>query len=210
MGYLLWVPSCLCTWQDANDDISDNKKWISFKFFTTQEGVVATFFTGMTPLSWLVQWMHCSTWILRPLLLATFISAWICNHIPSIVWGEITYPFPNFNICTAVVWECISNFIRHLIMTAITPPCWIKVNPCSLSIARLNPYAISAWDYKNYISLDQINTNTFLKYIYEFQDNRRTGTSVGLSLHGFPFYSIDYTMAYECNRKKNTDALGPI
>ena len=27
----------------------------------------------------------------------TFIPAWINNHMPSKVWDEITYPFPNFN-----------------------------------------------------------------------------------------------------------------
>ena len=30
----------------------------------------------------------------------TLIPAWISNHKPSKVWGEITYPFPNFNGCT--------------------------------------------------------------------------------------------------------------
>ena len=27
----------------------------------------------------------------------TLIPSWISNHMSSKVWGEITYPFPNFN-----------------------------------------------------------------------------------------------------------------
>ena len=38
-------------------------------------------------------------------------------------WGEITYPFPNFNGSTVEVWEWISNFITHFIMDVITYPC---------------------------------------------------------------------------------------
>ena len=37
---------------------------------------------------------------------------------------EITYPFPNFNGCTVVVWEWISDFIPHFIMYLITYSCW--------------------------------------------------------------------------------------
>ena len=33
----------------------------------------------------------------------TLIPAWISNHMPSKVWGEITYPFLNFNGCTVEV-----------------------------------------------------------------------------------------------------------
>ena len=48
-----------------------------------------------------------------------------CNLVPSKVWGEITYPFLNFNSCTIEVWESISNFIPHFIMdvNVITYPC---------------------------------------------------------------------------------------
>ena len=52
------------------------------------------------------------------------IAGWISNHMPSKVWNEITYPFPNFNSCTIEVWEWISNFIPHIIMDVITYPCW--------------------------------------------------------------------------------------
>ena len=43
----------------------------------------------------------------------TLIPAWISNHMPSKVWEEIIYPFPNFNGCTVEVWEWISNFNPH-------------------------------------------------------------------------------------------------
>ena len=53
----------------------------------------------------------------------TLIPAWISNYIPSKVWDEITYPFPNFNGVSVEVWEWISNFIKHFIMHVITYPC---------------------------------------------------------------------------------------
>ena len=37
----------------------------------------------------------------------TFIPSWINNHIPSKVWDEITYAFPNFNGCTVEV--CVNG-----------------------------------------------------------------------------------------------------
>ena len=43
---------------------------------------------------------------LEPLLLTwinSLIPAWISNHMPSQVWGEITYSFPNFNSSTIEV-----------------------------------------------------------------------------------------------------------
>ena len=33
------------------------------------------------------------------------LRAWLSNHRPNKLWGEITYPFPNFNGATVVVWE---------------------------------------------------------------------------------------------------------
>ena len=72
---------------------------------------------------------NCTVWLISiPLLLLpgaplTLIPAWISNHMPSKMWDEITYPFPNFNSCTVEVWEWISNFIPRLIMDAITYPC---------------------------------------------------------------------------------------
>ena len=53
-----------------------------------------------------------------------WIPAYISNHMPSKVWDEITYPFPNFNGAAVEVWEWISNFIPHFIMVVkITYPC---------------------------------------------------------------------------------------
>ena len=40
----------------------------------------------------------------------TDIRSWISNYILHNVWDEITYSFPNFNDCTAEVWEWICNF----------------------------------------------------------------------------------------------------
>ena len=36
------------------------------------------------------------------------------NYIHYKVWGEITYPFPNFSDATIEGWEWLSNFISHL------------------------------------------------------------------------------------------------
>ena len=35
---------------------------------------------------------------------ACLTPTWVNNHIPSKVWDEITYPFPNLNGCTVEVW----------------------------------------------------------------------------------------------------------
>ena len=43
--------------------------------------------------------------------------------MPSKVWDEITYPFPNFNGATGELWKLVSNFISYLIMDVITYPC---------------------------------------------------------------------------------------
>ena len=58
------------------------------------------------------------------------IPAWISNHMPNKVWDKITYPFPNFNGCTVVVWERISNFTTHFTMDVIIIHAGIQVNPC--------------------------------------------------------------------------------
>ena len=60
------------------------------------------------------------TWI-------NIIPARINNYIYYNVWGEITFPFPNFNGATVEVWEWISNFILHFIMDLVIHPFRIKV-----------------------------------------------------------------------------------
>ena len=60
-------------------------------------------------------WTHCS---LKPRLLT-----WVSNHMPIGVWGEITYPFPNFIGATVEFWEWICNLIPDFIMDVITYPC---------------------------------------------------------------------------------------
>ena len=44
--------------------------------------------------------------------------------MPSKVWDEITYPFPNFNSCVTELGNEISNFIPHFIMDVINYPSW--------------------------------------------------------------------------------------
>ena len=54
----------------------------------------------------------------------TLTPAWISNHMPSKLWDEITYLFPNLKGCSVEDWEWISNFIPYFIMGVITYPCW--------------------------------------------------------------------------------------
>ena len=51
---------------------------------------------------------------------SSLISAWISNHMPCEVRGEITYPFTNFNGSTD------TNFSPHFIMDVITYLCWAE------------------------------------------------------------------------------------
>ena len=62
------------------------------------------------------------TWVPFYKHLLTIIPAWISNHMPSKVWDEIIYPFPNFNGATIEVWEWISNSISYIIMDVIIYP----------------------------------------------------------------------------------------
>ena len=50
--------------------------------------------------------------------------------MPSKMWDEITYPFPNFSGSTVEVWEWISNFMPHIKMDVIIYPAEIKGKPC--------------------------------------------------------------------------------
>ena len=52
----------------------------------------------------------------------TWIPAWISNHTPNGLWGEIGYPFPNFNGETIEFWEWISNSILHFILDVFAYP----------------------------------------------------------------------------------------
>ena len=59
-----------------------------------------------------------------------FTPVWISNHMPSKVWDEITYLFPNFNGVVVGVLKSIWNFIPHFIIGAITYPCWDHFATC--------------------------------------------------------------------------------
>ena len=39
------------------------------------------------------------------------------------VWGEIAYPFPNFNGWVVEIWECISNLIPNFLIYVILLIC---------------------------------------------------------------------------------------
>ena len=45
--------------------------------------------------------------------LGSLLPTWISNYIQYNVWGESTYPFPNFKFGTVEVWEWMSNLIPH-------------------------------------------------------------------------------------------------
>ena len=64
---------------------------------------------------------------------------WISNHMPSKMWDEITYPFPNFDGATIEVWEWISNFIPHFIMDLITYPRLVTRVCCLLKLLLFGP-----------------------------------------------------------------------
>ena len=53
----------------------------------------------------------------------------LSNHMPSKVWGEINYPFPDINGTTVEVYEWVSNFAPHFLMDACNIYTGIKVNP---------------------------------------------------------------------------------
>ena len=65
---------------------------------------------------WLFPGTHCPFYYHGLIL----ILAWRSNHMPSKVWNEITYPFPNFNGCSNEVWEWISNFFPSFSIDVIT------------------------------------------------------------------------------------------
>ena len=46
------------------------------------------------------------------------------NHMPTIVWDNITYQFPNFIGWPVEVWEWMSNFIPYVLMDVIPSPSW--------------------------------------------------------------------------------------
>ena len=50
----------------------------------------------------------------------TLTPAWIRKHIPSEVWNEITYSFPNFNGTIVEVWEWTSGFTPLIAIHVIT------------------------------------------------------------------------------------------
>ena len=94
-GAFWWVPQCLWNNHEKLSNIGDTNK------ATIQNSWGPFYQQGLTS-----------------------IPALISKHIPSEVWYEITYPFPNFNGFTVGVWEWMSNFTPLFIMDLITYPRW--------------------------------------------------------------------------------------
>ena len=63
---------------------------------------------------------------------------WISNHLPSNVWDEIIYPYPNLNGATVEVWEWMSYFISHFVMDGL------KLNHVSKKGPRISNH--QAWE----------------------------------------------------------------
>ena len=63
------------------------------------------------------------------------------NQMPSKVWDEITYPFPNFNGATVEVWEWLSIFIPHFVMDELLIHAWIKVDPGYIRCEQTKQYS---------------------------------------------------------------------
>ena len=89
---------------------------------TLKWGIMIQFYQGN---DYIFKWLYLDQkfWTFRWDGL-TLIPAWISNYIHYKVWGEITYPFPNFNGATVEVWEWISNFIPHFSGHVISYPRW--------------------------------------------------------------------------------------
>ena len=54
----------------------------------------------------------------------TLIPARISNHLPSKVLMTLLIPFTGFDGCAVEVCEWISNFLLHVMVVVISPPCW--------------------------------------------------------------------------------------
>ena len=107
-----WKKTCC---QPFQMNFLQRKVWISHEFVP-----VGQIYNNST----LVQLM---TWNqtkhnLFPELVMSKIAVWMNNHIPSKVWDNVAYPFPNFNGFTIEVWEWINNFLPHFIMDVINYP----------------------------------------------------------------------------------------
>ena len=77
----------------------------------------------------------------------TIFPAWISNHMSSKVWGEITYPFPNFNGCTVDVWECC--FIPHFTVETLYSTIYHSKYFIELNIDKSTQY-VALWTHKRH------------------------------------------------------------
>ena len=76
----------------------------------------------------------------------TLIPAWISKHMTGEMRDENTYPFPQFNVCTFIVWEWMSlatlySWLDYLSMLVITLTCVSKSKSTICSFVLLYPWA---------------------------------------------------------------------
>ena len=76
----------------------------------------ASYYNGFTLPFPAVGEQECSN-LASGCLVKTLIPARKSNFTHYKVWGEITYPFPNFNGSAGEVWEWIRNFTPHFSST---------------------------------------------------------------------------------------------
>ena len=118
------------------------------------------------------------------------------SHIFHKVWGEIIYPFPNFNGSTVGVWECINNFIPRFIIDVITYP-WRDL---SYSMLVKRPLVVNGYHRTKspFISI-KIWLCTY-NYIYIYTNDIRYGSNVVKIIITTVEYTLYTEMCYICHR----------
>ena len=100
------------------EDICDTTGTRESHYCDAIMGAMASQITGLS-----IVYSTCNTNIFYGHSLC-WLRAWINDYMPSQMWDEITYPFPNFNCATVEVLGWISLFSSHFLMAVITYPCW--------------------------------------------------------------------------------------
>ena len=83
--------------------------------------------------------------------------------MPSKVWDEITYPFPNVNASSAEVLEWVSNSIPHIIVDLIVYPCCLYMSKQGAPYTRCGgEEEIDHWRLH-----EDLSTCIFYKYAHD-------------------------------------------
>ena len=90
-----------------------NMRWYSIEIARTKP------YTDAASVTYIIWWklsnLSLSTlkWPRCPFYVhgSTLITSWVSNYIRYKVWGETTYPFPNFNGSAFKLWNFINNSI---------------------------------------------------------------------------------------------------